>query len=117
MLARKYYGPVHVHYMGTYGSVCPDSFNNMDAAVVCREKGYRFGFAFNQYRSRQSKGSLNFYWLNRLNCDGTESAINTCKGFVTHGLGHGANCSSRGFAAVYCYSNAGTHAKLYTVRQ
>ena len=89
-------GRVEVYHDGEWGSVCDDSWDGSDAAVVCTQLGYTgnamalMGGAFGY-----SRGSI---LLDDVRCSGTESSLHECthRGWGVH------NCCHREDAAVKC---------------
>ena len=41
-----------MRHFDLWGYICADGFDDNDARVICRENGYKGGFAYNQYRFR-----------------------------------------------------------------
>ncbi|KAL3892089.1 hypothetical protein ACJMK2_004326, partial [Sinanodonta woodiana] len=97
---NQYEGRVEVYYNGSWGTICDDSWDNNDAAVVCRMLGYSTsgasavccaGFGSNSYLS---------IFLDDVMCRGNESSIYNCShnGWFSHNCGHsedaGVRCGS-----------------------
>uniref|UniRef100_H2ZSV0 SRCR domain-containing protein n=1 Tax=Latimeria chalumnae TaxID=7897 RepID=H2ZSV0_LATCH len=71
------HGMVEVNYRGVWGSVCSQSWDLKDAAVVCKQLGCEEPEAApssSQYR--HTGGSI---WLNRVQCTGNESSLWECQ--------------------------------------
>ena len=87
-------GRVEVWHKREWGTVCNDSWDDADAAVVCRMLGYSGGV---QMHSRFTTGTGKI-WLDEVECEGTESDLAQCKhaGWGEH------NCDHNEDAAVTC---------------
>ena len=88
-------GRVEVNYEGTWGTVCNDSYWNLnDAMVVCRMLGYTSVLAAH-VKYGQGSGSV---WMSNLACTGSENSISEC----SH-IGWGeTTCSHSQDAGVTC---------------
>ena len=91
-------GRVEVYMEGSWGTVCNDGFDDVDASVICRQLGYLGGVA----RSASSTfgiGKLNMpVWLRDLDCTGTEDNIMQCP------RGQEVRCFHSEDVAVICQS-------------
>jgi hypothetical protein len=80
-------GRVEIAFGGAWGTVCDDSFDLIDADVVCHQLGFR-GAA-----SVQSGfgGGADPIWLDEVACMGQESSLAQCSnnGLAVHDCGHG----------------------------
>ncbi|XP_071095519.1 uncharacterized protein [Haliotis cracherodii] len=109
-LQNTYQGRVTIGHMGISGYICPDGFDDREAMVICREKGYTGGFAYTYYNRYYSFYTISTVrWLSNINCDGSETYLSNCAGVR---FGDTANCSSQGDAAVYCYQTSGLQVRL-----
>ena len=90
------HGRLEVFHDGQWGGVCDDFFSQTDATVACRQLGYTDGEA-RRYERRPLSGGMGF-WLDNLNCAGTESQLGLCphNGWGNH------NCGAREAASVFC---------------
>ncbi|XP_009302680.1 macrophage receptor MARCO isoform X5 [Danio rerio] len=79
-------GRVEVFYQNVWGTVCDDSFDNLDALVVCRMLGFQRSTQV--YTDGSGSGRI---WLDELRCTGTESSIFNCPhaGMGINNCGHG----------------------------
>ncbi|KAG1929056.1 macrophage receptor MARCO [Pimephales promelas] len=79
-------GRVEVLYNGVWGTVCDDSFDSVDALVVCRMLGFQRATVV--YTAAAGTGKI---WLDELRCTGNERSIFDCPhaGIETHNCSHG----------------------------
>ncbi|NXX59900.1 DMBT1 protein, partial [Scopus umbretta] len=86
-------GRVEVFHNEKWGTVCDDSWDFMDAKVVCRQLDCgTVVLAPRRARFGQGQGPI---WLDNVNCMGTEAALSECraKGWGVHGCEHGEDAS------------------------
>nr|XP_014347930.1 PREDICTED: scavenger receptor cysteine-rich type 1 protein M130-like [Latimeria chalumnae] len=89
-------GAVEVYYRGVWGSVCSQSWDLKDAAVVCKQLGCgEPEVAPLSFRYSHVGGPI---WLNRVQCTGNESSLWECQ---TEVLGH-HECNHWMDAGVFC---------------
>ncbi|XP_052086344.1 deleted in malignant brain tumors 1 protein-like isoform X15 [Mytilus californianus] len=68
-------GRLEINYAGEWGTVCDWNFDNVDAAVACRQMGYCSGIKIPSSHVQDGEGTI---WLNRLACTGSESKLLNC---------------------------------------
>ncbi|KAI8489059.1 Angiopoietin 4 [Branchiostoma belcheri] len=78
-----------------WGTVCDDGFDDMDAQVVCRQRGFRGGVATMGGDFGEGTGDI---WLKSINCIGVESSIGDCEILS----GSSRDCSHSQDAGVIC---------------
>lgn len=92
-------GRLEVFHNEQWGTVCDDSWEFTDAAVVCRQLdcGVVISAPPRAYFG-QGQGPM---WLDDVNCTGTEAALSECKfkGWGIH------NCYHHEVASVVCSGN------------
>lgn len=89
-------GRVEVLYNGTWGTVCDDDWDLMDANVFCRELGFKRAERAAQ-RAAYGKGKGQI-WLTDLRCSGDERSLTECD----HGRWGENNCDHGEDAGVVC---------------
>ncbi|XP_062604131.1 deleted in malignant brain tumors 1 protein-like [Saccostrea cucullata] len=90
------YGRVEVLYAGVWGTICDDAWDNKDAKVICKMKGYNSGgIAYRSATYGEGSGQI---WLDDVQCTGTESSLMECskRPFGQH------NCRHHEDAGVSC---------------
>ncbi|KAI4878387.1 hypothetical protein NFI96_005373 [Prochilodus magdalenae] len=82
-------GRVEVLHDGQWGTVCDDSWDVSDAAVVCRELGC--GEAVDALSDAHFGEGLGQTWMDEVDCSGSESTLKNCtsQGWGEHDCGHG----------------------------
>ncbi|XP_041470263.1 deleted in malignant brain tumors 1 protein-like [Lytechinus variegatus] len=91
--SSKAEGRVEVLYDGEFGTVCDDSWDTLDAAVVCRMLGYEGASQAPGY-ARFGQGSGDIV-LDDVVCQGTEDNIASCvhRSWGEHNCGHTEDAS------------------------
>ncbi|XP_072048550.1 scavenger receptor cysteine-rich domain-containing protein DMBT1-like [Amphiura filiformis] len=80
-------GRIEVFFRDVWGGVCPDLWDNDDAAVVCRHLGLPYGAA--KAAAIFGRGS-GHKWLSKVQCLGSESRLEDCD---HSGWGYYTSCS------------------------
>ena len=88
-------GRVEVFRDGVFGTVCDDSWSDVDATVVCRQLGFQVGTAVTNAGFGQGPGPI---LMDDVQCTGKEGTLVECpfNGFGNH------NCSHSEDAGVVC---------------
>ena len=86
-------GRLEIYHMptggtGRWGPICDDAFRIHEARVACRQLGYGDAKrAIIRYGKTHSMTAAEF-WLDDLDCDGTESKLTDCRRWTQDGRGH-----------------------------
>ena len=89
-------GRVEIMYQGIWGTICDDGWDDIDAAVVCKELRFFNGVATRQAQFGSGTGPV---WLRRVSCSGNESKLSHC---IHTGAGNTLRCSHARDAGVQC---------------
>ncbi|KAL4219354.1 scavenger receptor [Mactra antiquata] len=87
-------GRVEIRYLGVWGSICDDSWDDHDATVICNMLGYSGGTALKGIGS--GRGPI---WMDDVECLGSETNIANCqfKGWAENDCDHsedaGVSCN------------------------
>ena len=97
---NQYEGRVEIYFNGVWGTVCDDSWDELDAVVVCRQLGLPHEFAESRRNAFFGQGSGPIF-LDNVACLGHETSLDKCVtyGWGTHNCGHGED------AGVLCSDN------------
>ncbi|CAG2242006.1 unnamed protein product [Mytilus edulis] len=98
---------LEIFYNQTWGTVCDDSFDDIDAKVACRQLGYETGCSLGADDVEDGTGKT---WLDNLECTGTENRLAECKhaGWGVENCQHsedvGIECGNEEFLVAYTAS-------------
>lgn len=93
-----------VTHMGVMGRICSRDWDDNDARVLCRSKGFQKGLAYQHSEGNVLREKRGPYWLGGFNCTGDEPDLNKCPRLNRTNLG---NCTAYDIAAVLCYNDTG----------
>ncbi|XP_068733580.1 uncharacterized protein [Montipora capricornis] len=96
-------GRVFLYYNGQWGKICDDSWDILDAHVLCRMLGYIRAVGLASFGGANS-GPM---WLDDLNCTGTEHTLAAC----VHSGWRISDCNHGKDAGVICDTNHTVRAK------
>ena len=79
-----------VLYEGVWGTVCDDGWDDVNAAVVCRQLGFSYYTAQATYSAHFGEGTGPI-WLDDVSCEGSENNLSLCshREWENHNCGHG----------------------------
>ncbi|XP_033743626.1 A disintegrin and metalloproteinase with thrombospondin motifs adt-1-like isoform X9 [Pecten maximus] len=88
-------GRVEVFYSGVWGTVCDDSWDDVDAKTVCRSIGWSDGKAYGSAKFGRGSGRI---WLDDVRCSSVTHDLGQCthSGWGSHNCNHGED------AGVWC---------------
>ncbi|GIM06536.1 hypothetical protein Vretimale_10831 [Volvox reticuliferus] len=70
-------GRLSVCLNGTWGSICDDQWDDLDASSACRQLGFTGGTALSGAQTGTSPSGMRV-WLSQVNCSGTETTLSAC---------------------------------------
>ena len=79
-------GRLEIYFEGTWGTVCDDSWDAVDAEVACQELGF---VGVEDHKASYPTGEEQI-WLDDVHCEGGESSIRYCShnGWGEHNCAH-----------------------------
>ena len=104
-------GRVEVYIQNQWGTICDDSWSQLDAQVVCRQLGFSANGATASGQAVYGQGTGPIV-LDNVNCNGLEAYITDCQhnGLYVHNCQHaedaGVSCSGENFLI---FSNCLSH--------
>ena len=108
-------GRVEVWSNGAWGTVCDDSWDLFDTAVVCHQLDYEHTLSA-PHRAAFGRGSGPI-WLDDVACVGNESSIFNCThlGIGVHNCGHYSDASAVCYKGELCMSATCIHAGIFYI--
>ncbi|XP_067670721.1 deleted in malignant brain tumors 1 protein-like [Haliotis asinina] len=90
-------GRVEVYRQGSWGTICDDSWDNMDALVVCRMLGYNDGDDVNatSLPGGTFGAGVGVIVFDEMSCIGVEDNIHDCSSSEDHNCNHFEDASAR----------------------
>ena len=73
---------------GRWGPICDDSFRIEEATVACKQMGYRDAEDYIIRYGKDHAYTEAAFWLDDLDCNGTESKLTDCRRWTQDGSGH-----------------------------
>ncbi|KAL4227453.1 CD5 molecule-like [Mactra antiquata] len=96
-------GPVQIIHNNVKGYMCAENFDDLDANVICKQKGYTGGYAYKYYNEDVRLGATkDLRWMRGPDCTGTEHRLDLCPGINLYNI---SACFVLSHAAVFCYHN------------
>ena len=85
-------GIVEVFYNDSWGTICDDAWDSKDATVVCKQLGFKFGYAYGSAKFGEGQGPI---YMDSVNCIGKETSLLKCQhdGWGKHDCGHSEDSS------------------------
>jgi hypothetical protein len=80
-------GPVSVNFLGIPGNICPSTWTDKEAMVVCRQLGYAGGQIYRHYPPMSGP-----FWIGNVSCRGYENSLLDCQ---LSGRSGGVRCASK----------------------
>ena len=87
-------GRVEVFRNGAWGTVCDDSFDQLDATVVCRSLGCPAGTTGEARDGAAFGQGIGNIWMDDLECSGSEANVFSCPYSESHNCHHGEDAGT-----------------------
>ncbi|VDI11764.1 Hypothetical predicted protein [Mytilus galloprovincialis] len=88
-------GRLEINYRGEWGTICSTGFDDVDAAVACRQLRYCSGQMIRHHFVEDGQGTI---WFDNVNCSGSENKLINC----THSIDT-LHCSHWFDVGLYCH--------------
>jgi len=91
-------GKLEIFHNGSWGTVCNDGFQGVEATVACRQLGFSVGVPVPSSRFGEGNGTI---WMDDVDCTGSESELAQCS--YSGGAWGSDDCSHSQDVGLHCF--------------